>query len=70
MNKKSRGGRRAEVAAMERSTPAGHRRWRVVVEAGGAYGFRVGVGVRVRDLGLLGEGIMTDDLRGDARGRR
>jgi hypothetical protein len=26
--------------------------------------------VRVRDLGLLGEGSMTGDIKGDARGRR
>lgn len=41
-------------------------RQQAVVEADGAYGFQVGVGVRVRDLWLLGEGSMTDDLRGDA----
>jgi hypothetical protein len=63
---KNRGERRIDVAAMERSAPAGCGRQRVVVEAGRAYGFRVGV--RVRNLGLLGEGYMTDDLRGDARG--
>jgi hypothetical protein len=36
-----------------RHSLAGHRRRRVAVEAGRAYGFLVEVGVRVRDLGLL-----------------
>jgi hypothetical protein len=53
VNEKNRGRRRTGVVAMERSAPvscgrrlpAGHRRWRAVVEASGTYDFQVGGGL-------------------------